>query len=56
MRLAVNLNQIARSANMGNLTAPMNILLALQKEVGILQRQLMGLGSKEPKKANPHDS
>ena len=56
MRLAVNLNQIARSANTGFIVAPMKLLRELQIEVEILQASLMGIAPKNPKEAHADDS
>ena len=46
-RLAVNLNQIARAANTGQITAPMGILKQLMREVALLQKSLLGISQQE---------
>lgn len=46
-RLAVNLNQIARAANIGRAAVPSGLLQSLQKEVMTLQSNLLGAAKRE---------
>jgi len=55
MRLAVNLNQIARAVNAGQSNAPINLLLEIRREVNKLQHQIIGLET-DKKQKSPDDS